>query len=135
MKVQVHTLRRKPLAPVRVDENKLVTATIKSKEKPVVGGSYRLAASGIENVKGLAASNKKENIVKGKATGSRTQKCNSKGVAAGTNITGQKGTSNSIQQGHDRTGLAGKVRKSILNNICCHIVFIENKKILFTFTV
>ncbi|XP_062018436.1 uncharacterized protein LOC133734852 [Rosa rugosa] len=107
-KVQVQTLRRKPLAPVRVDENKLITATIKSKEKPVVGGSYRLAASGIENVKGLAASNKKENIVKGKATGSRTQKCNSKGVAAGTNVTGQKGTRNSIQQGHDRTGLAGK---------------------------
>lgn len=117
MKVQVQNLRRKPLGPVRVNENKLITATVKSKEKPVVVGSCRLAASGIENVKGLATCDKKVNIVKGKAAGSRTQKCNSKGVAAGTIVTGQKGTRNSILQGHDRTGLAGKVHKSILDNI------------------
>lgn len=111
MKVPVQTLKRKPLGPVRVKETKLITATLKSKEKPVVGGSYRLAASRKENVKVLAASGK-ENIVKGRAAGSRTQKCNSNGVAAVTMVTGQKGTKDSILQGHDRT--AGKVYMSIL---------------------
>nr|XP_011461144.1 PREDICTED: uncharacterized protein LOC101291124 isoform X2 [Fragaria vesca subsp. vesca] len=105
---KLKNLRRKPLGPVRVNENKLITSTVKSKEKPVVVGSCRLAASGIENAKGLATFDKKVNIVKGKAAGSRTQKCNSKGVAAGTIVTGQKETRNNILQGHDRTGLAGK---------------------------
>lgn len=90
---------------------KLITATLKSKEKPVVGGSYRLAASRKENVKVLAASGN-ENIVKGRAAGSRTQKCNSNGVAAVTMVTGQKGTKDSTLQGHDRT--SGKVYMSIL---------------------
>ncbi|XP_050370133.1 uncharacterized protein LOC126788202 isoform X2 [Argentina anserina] len=106
-KVQVQTLRRKPLGPVRVNENK-ATATVKSKEKPVVGVSYSLAASGMENMKGCATSNKKEDIVKGETAGSQTLNCNSKGVAAVTIVTGQKGTRNSILQGHDRKGLAGK---------------------------
>ncbi|XP_050138584.1 uncharacterized protein LOC126614928 [Malus sylvestris] len=92
-KVQYQIQRRKPLESVRVNENKSTTATVKSKEKPVVGGSNRMAASGKENVKGKMAG---------------SQKCSNKGIAPVTMVWSPKGTKQSILQRTDRTGLAGK---------------------------
>ncbi|KAM1228341.1 hypothetical protein ACFX2J_007449 [Malus domestica] len=91
-KVQYQILRRKPLDSVLVKETKPVT-TVKSKKKPVVGGSNRLVAPGKENLKGRIAG---------------SQKCNNKGIAPVTMVWSPKGTKQSILRRTDRTGLAGK---------------------------
>ncbi|KAM2671829.1 hypothetical protein EV1_007597 [Malus domestica] len=91
-KVQYQILRRKPLDSVLVKETKPVT-TVKSKKKPVVGGSNRLAAPGKENLKGRIAG---------------SQKCNNKGIAPVTMVWSPKGTKQSILRRTDQTGLAGK---------------------------
>lgn len=92
-KVRYQTLQAR--APLRVKEQELSTAAIKSKEKMRAGRFNRLSGAGKENATGRM---------------SVSQKCGGKGIAAGVMVRGQKGTKQSASQ-KGGTGLVGSKEK------------------------